>query len=90
MSLKFVTRKLKTQKLEEQEQQQKKLEQVDKFKNEVVQETVLTETVIVSTLFFYKYHISSYSFRGNYSFLNLEIGANSNSCRNISIFYLIN
>ena len=31
------------------------------------------------------YHISSYSFRGNYSFLNLEIVANSNSCRNISI-----
>ena len=40
--------------------------------------------------------ISSYNFRGNYScgnysFLNLEIVANiSNSCRNISIFYLIN
>jgi hypothetical protein len=32
------------------------------------------------------YRISSYSFRGNYSFLNLEIVANSN----ISIFYLIN
>ena len=27
---------------------------------------------------------------GNYSFLNLEIVANSNSCHNISIFYLIN
>ena len=26
-----------------------------------------------------KYHISSYSFRGNYSFLNLEIVENSNS-----------
>ena len=37
-----------------------------------------------------KYCISSYSFRGNYSFLNLEIVANSNSCYNISIFYLIN
>ena len=33
------------------------------------------------------YRISSYSFRGNYSFLNLEIVANSNSCRNISIFW---
>ena len=90
MSLKFVTRKLKTQKLEEQEQQQKKLEQVDKFKNEVVQETVLTETVIVSTLFFYNYRISSYSFCGNYSFLNLEIVVNSSTCRNISISYIIN
>ena len=38
----------------------------------------------------FRYSISSYSFRGNYSFLNLEIVANSNSCRNISIFYLIN
>ena len=37
-----------------------------------------------------RYHISSYSFRENYSFLNLEILANSNSCSNISIFYLIN
>ena len=36
------------------------------------------------------YRISSYNFRRNYSFLNLEIVANSNSCRNISIFYLIN
>ena len=36
------------------------------------------------------YCISSYSFRRNYSFLNLEIVANSNSCHNISIFYLIN
>ena len=36
------------------------------------------------------YRISSYSFSGIYSFLNLEIVANSNSCRNISIFYLIN
>ena len=35
-------------------------------------------------------HISSYSFRRNYSFLNLEIVANSNSCHNISIFYLVN
>ena len=34
------------------------------------------------------YHISSYSFLGNYSFLNLEIVANSNSYCNISIFYL--
>ena len=34
------------------------------------------------------YHISSYSFHRNYSFLNLEIVANSNSCRNISIFLL--
>ena len=30
------------------------------------------------------------SFHRNYSFLNSEIVANSNSCRNISIFYLIN
>ena len=30
------------------------------------------------------------SFRGNYSFLNLAIVANSNSCLNISIFTLIN
>jgi hypothetical protein len=37
-----------------------------------------------------KYRISSYSFSGNYSFLDLKIVANSNSCRNISIFYLIN
>ena len=36
------------------------------------------------------YRISSYSFRGNYSFLNLKIVANSNSCRNISISYLRN
>ena len=28
-----------------------------------------------------EYRISSYSFRGNYSFLNLEILENSNSCR---------
>ena len=32
------------------------------------------------------YRISSYNFRGNYYFLNLEIVANSNSCCNISIF----
>ena len=37
-----------------------------------------------------RYRISSYSVRGNYSYLNLEIVANSNSCCNISIFYLIN
>ena len=36
------------------------------------------------------YRISSYSFRGNYSFFNLEIVVNSNSCCNISISYLIN
>ena len=36
------------------------------------------------------YRISSYSFQGNYSFSNLKIVANLNSCRNISIFYLIN
>ena len=36
------------------------------------------------------YRISSYSFCGNYSFLNLEVVANSNSCRNISFFYLTN
>ena len=29
------------------------------------------------------------SFRGNYSFLNLEIVANPNHCHNISVFYLI-
>ena len=34
--------------------------------------------------FSFKYRISSYSF-----FLNLEIVANSNSCRNISFFYLL-
>ena len=33
-----------------------------------------------------KYRIPFYCFRGNYSFLNLEIGANSNSCCNISTF----
>ena len=37
-----------------------------------------------------RYRISSYSFRGNYSFLNFEIAANSNSCRNISNYYWIN
>ena len=36
-----------------------------------------------------EYCISSYSCRRNYSFLNLEIMPNLNSCRNISIFYLI-
>ena len=36
------------------------------------------------------YRISSYSFHRNYSFLNLEIVANSISFCNISIFYLIN
>ena len=30
--------------------------------------------------------VSSYTFRGNYSFLHLWILANSNSCRNISMF----
>jgi hypothetical protein len=39
---------------------------------------------------YWTYRSFSYSFRGNYSFLNLEIVANSSSCRNISIFYLIN
>ena len=39
---------------------------------------------------FTKYRISSYSSHGNYSVLNLEIVANSNSCRNILISYLIN
>ena len=38
----------------------------------------------------FTYRISSYSFRGNYSFLNLEIVANSNSCGDNSTFYLIN
>ena len=36
------------------------------------------------------YRTSSYSFHGNYSFFNLEIVAHSNSCPNISKFYLIN
>ena len=36
------------------------------------------------------YRVSSYGFHGNYSFLNLEILANWNSCHNISIFYLNN
>ena len=38
----------------------------------------------------YTYRISSNSFRETYSFLNFEIVANSNSCRNISILYLLN
>ena len=37
-----------------------------------------------------QYRNSIYSFRGNYSFLILEIVSNSNSFINISIFYLIN
>ena len=37
-----------------------------------------------------KYRISSYKFRGNYSFFNFEIVGNSNSCYKISIFNLIN
>ena len=32
-----------------------------------------------------EYRISSYSFRGNYSFLNLEILENSNSCRKFNL-----
>ena len=36
------------------------------------------------------YRISSYSFRGSYPFLNLEIVENSNSCRNIWIFQSTN
>ena len=36
------------------------------------------------------YHISANSFYGNYSFLNLEIVENSNSCRKFQFFYLIN
>ena len=35
-----------------------------------------------------KCRISSYSFCKNYSFLNLEIVVNSNSCHNISFLYL--
>ena len=35
------------------------------------------------------YRISSYSFPGNYSFLNLEIVATSNSCRNIYVHFLL-
>ena len=38
----------------------------------------------------FQYRISSYSFCGNYSFLNSQIVANSNNCQNILIFYLIN
>ena len=34
----------------------------------------------------FRYHISSYSFHGNYSFLNLEIVENSNSCRKFQFF----
>ena len=34
------------------------------------------------------YHISSNCFRGNYSFLNLEIAENSNGCHNILIVLL--
>ena len=40
--------------------------------------------------YLHTYRVSSNSFRGNYSFVNLEIVANSNSCGTISIFYLIN
>ena len=40
--------------------------------------------------FQFRYRISSYSIYRYYSFLNLEIVANSNNCRNISIFCLIN
>ena len=36
------------------------------------------------------YRISSFSFRGNYSFLNFEILGNLIKGRNMSIFYLIN
>ena len=39
---------------------------------------------------FYNYRIPANSFRGNYSFLNLEIVENSNSCRKFQIFYPIN
>ena len=52
------------------------------FENEYVKNLKLGPAVT--------YRISSFSFRWNYSFLNLEIIANSNSCRNISILYLIN
>ena len=38
---------------------------------------------------FFTYRISANSFRGNYSFLNLEIVENSNSCRKFQFFYLI-
>ena len=51
--------------------------------------TTIEHEVQVKTLFV-TYLISSYSFRRNCSFFNLEIVENSNSCRNISIFYLIN
>ena len=36
-----------------------------------------------------KYRISSYGFRENNFFVNLEIVANSNSCRNGCMFYFI-
>ena len=39
---------------------------------------------------FFTYRISANSFRGNYSFLNMEIVENSNSCRKFQFFYLIN
>ena len=45
-------------------------------------------TFLEFQIIFLYYRISSYSFRENYSFLNLEIVANSNSCHNISIFLL--
>ena len=37
------------------------------------------KSVSLRIMSIYSYHISSYSFRGNYSFLNLEIVANSNT-----------
>ena len=45
-------------------------------------------TFLEFQIIFLYYRISSYSFRENYSFLNLEIVANSNSCHNISFFLL--
>ena len=51
---------------------------------------------VPGTLFSYflnclpKHRIFLYSFREDHSFLSLEIGTNSNSCHNISIFYIIN
>ena len=50
----------------------------------------LGSTIAMHCSFSNTYRISLYSFRGSYSILNLQIVANSNSCRNISFLHLIN
>ena len=48
------------------------------------------QTNLMNNCVYEVYRISSFSFRRNYSCLNLEIVANLNSCHNFSIFDLIN